>query len=332
MPSAIREFSGRATPCGERRGQANPVDDNQADDMTVPIHTLDLHFQGHPRVIAIYMLLHSTGALLIESGPATALAALEQALAGHGLVLSDVTHVLLTHIHLDHAGAAGWLARKGALIHVHPVGAPHLVNPEKLLASASRIYGDQMEQLWGEVVPVPQEKLVILNDGDTLEIGSLSLTAIDTPGHAEHHHAYLLEDLCFSGDVGGVRIGRQRYLRAPMPPPELNLEKWHASIRRLRELNLNRIAPTHFGIFDDPSWQLTALEQALDEAEKWMWDIFASDPSVDDLRSRFAAWMESGAGAAGLGGDEAIAYALANPLGMSADGLQRYWKKHRNVS
>jgi len=297
--------------------------------MTTPIHTLDLNFQGRAHTIASYLMRHSGGGVLIESGPGSTRAALETRLAEHGLKAQDVTHVLLTHIHLDHAGASGWLARQGALIHVHPVGAPHLLNPERLLVSAARIYGDQMERLWGEFLPVPQDKLVVLQDGDEVVVGDLRFTAVDTPGHAEHHHAYLFEDVCFSGDVGGVRIPGYPHLRPPMPPPELNLERWHASIRKLRALKFERIAPTHFGIFADPAWQLAALEKALDDVSRWLEEVMPADPPIEELRARFTEWVDSQARSAGLDQEVLAAYALANPLGMSADGLQRYWRKFR---
>lgn len=291
------------------------------------IHTLDLNFQGQRHAIASYLIQHPDGGLLIESGPGTTQQALQAALAEHGLTVQDVTHVLLTHIHLDHAGAAGWLAQQGALIHVHPVGAPHLLSPEKLLASAARIYGDQMERLWGQFLAVPDEKLVVLQDGDEVAIGNLRFTAISTPGHAEHHHAYLFEDVCFSGDVGGIRMPGYAYLRAPMPPPELNIEKWRVSLKRLRALAFARIAPTHFGIYDDPGWHLDAMERALGHAERWLEQVMPADPPIEELRARFTEWMDGEGQAAGLNPDAIAAYGLANPLGMSADGLQRYWRK-----
>src|SRR5574341_1031716 len=166
--------------------------------------TLDLNFQGRPHAIASYLIRHpkGDGIVLIESGPGSTLAGLEAGLAKEGLSPRDVTHVLLTHIHLDHAGAAGWLARQGAHIYVHPVGAPHLLNPEKLLASAARIYGEAMQTLWGEFLPVPPECLVVPQNGDDIEIGGLRFRSVDTPGHADHHFAYLLDDFCFSGDIG----------------------------------------------------------------------------------------------------------------------------------
>jgi glyoxylase-like metal-dependent hydrolase (beta-lactamase superfamily II) len=167
--------------------------------------------------------------VLVESGPGSTLSALQSALASEGYSARDVTHLLLTHIHLDHAGAAGWLARQGAEVYVHPVGAPHLLNPEKLLASASRIYGDRMDSLWGEFLSVPEDRLRVAEDAQEIVIGNLRFLPIDTPGHAYHHYAYLFEDVCFTGDIGGVRIPGFPYMRVPMPPPELHLEKWRES-------------------------------------------------------------------------------------------------------
>ena len=154
------------------------------------VHTLDLKFQGFAGAIAVYLIPHQHGAVLIESGPGSTTAALETGLQVHGLNVGDVTDVLLTHIHLDHAGAAGWLAKKGARIHVHPVGAPHLKNPEKLLSSAARIYGDSMQSLWGDFLPVPEDQLVVHQDNEVIEIEGLRFRSLDTPGHAYHHYAY----------------------------------------------------------------------------------------------------------------------------------------------
>lgn len=266
----------------------------------------------------------------MKSGPGSSLAGLKAGLSTHGYSVTDVTHVLLTHIHLDHAGAAGWLARQGAEIYVHPIGAPHMVNPDKLLASAARIYGDQMEKLWGEFLPVPEDKLVVPKNEEEIVIGNLRFIPINTPGHAEHHYVYMFEDVCFSGDVGGVRIPGYQYLRVPMPPPELHFGKWRESISVIKKQKLSRIAPTHFGIFDDPGWQLQAVEKELDESEHWLEQVMSSKPPIDQLRKQFADWMRDQGRQQGLSSDVVKAYELANPPGMSADGLQRYWNKFRS--
>ena len=295
------------------------------------IVTLDLNFQGRPQAIAAYLIRSGDAVVLIESGPGSTLAGLEAGLATEGLTPRDVTHVLLTHIHLDHAGAAGWLARQGAEIYVHPVGAPHMIDPAKLLASAARIYGDRMEELWGEFLPVPEEKLHIADDGNEIVIGSLGFLPVNTPGHAEHHHVYLFEDICFSGDVGGVRIPGYPYLRVPMVPPELHLQRWHDSLKRLRQEKFAFIAPTHFGIYDDPEWQLREVEKGLDDAERWLERVMAEDPAppIEAMRQSFTEWMTEQAAEMGLSDDVLDAYSLANPPSMSADGLLRYWKKVR---
>ncbi len=291
------------------------------------IVTIDLNFQNRPLAIASYLIRHDSGAVLIESGPGSTLSALEAGLAKEGLSPRDITHVLLTHIHLDHAGAAGWLSRHGAQVFVHPNGAAHMLNPEKLIASATRIYGDRMGTLWGEFLPVAEKQLTVPQDAEEIVIGNLRFVTVNTPGHAEHHYSYLFEDVCFSGDVGGVRIPGYPYLRAPMPPPELHFGKWRESIARLRALKFARIAPTHFGIFDDADWQLNELQKSLDASEKWLEEIMPSEPTVDEMRAKFEAWMHEQSRAENLSDDVVQAYALANPLGMSVDGMIRYWKK-----
>ena len=293
------------------------------------IHTIDLHFMGLRQSIAVYVIPHKHGAILVESGPGSTIPALQAGLKAHGLSIQDISDVFLTHIHLDHAGAAGWLAQQGARIHVHPVGAPHLRNPEKLLASAARIYGDLMKTLWGEFLPVPEGQLSVLEDGDVVEVNGLSLRALDTPGHANHHFVYLFEGVCFSGDIGGVRIGGARHLRLPMPPPEFNLEKWRQSLARLRSENFSRIAPTHFGLCADPDWHLAAVQEALDEVETWMEAVMPQGLPVEVLNDRFLEWTRNRSLSAGLPPDLLGVYESANPYWMSTQGILRYWEKYR---
>lgn len=297
------------------------------------IQTLDLNFLGIPGTIAAYLIPHPHGAILIECGPGSTIPALQAALGEHGLTPGDISDVFLTHIHLDHAGAAGWLARQGARIHVHPVGAPHMLQPDKLLASAARIYGEQMDALWGEFLPVPADKLIVMQDGENAEIEGICLRALDTPGHANHHYAYIYEDICFSGDIGGVRLPGPAHLRLPMPPPELNLEKWRASLEKLKQEylagNYTRIAPTHFGIFKDTDWHLAALFDMLDEIEAWMEAVMPERPGLDVLSDRFLEWSQERSLSQGITRELLQAYEAANPSWMSAQGLQRYWKKFR---
>ncbi len=300
------------------------------------IHTLDLNFLGLPGTIAAYLVPHKGGAILIESGPGSTIPGLEKALSAHHFKINDISDVFLTHIHLDHAGAAGWLARQGARIHVHPVGAPHLLNPDKLLASAERIYRDQMQTLWGEFLPVPENKLNTLEDQAEINFDGFSIRAIDTPGHANHHYAYILGDTCFSGDIGGVRMQGLKHLRIPMPPPEFHLETWRESIDKLLKEHhrgaFQRIAPTHFGLFDDPDWHLTAVLKSLQEIEAWLLHTMPSQPSLEEINQRFLQWTANISAEQGLSQDHIQAYEAANPSWMSAAGMQRYWRKHRELS
>jgi glyoxylase-like metal-dependent hydrolase (beta-lactamase superfamily II) len=296
---------------------------------TQTIHTLDLNFMGTPGTIASYLLPHAHGAVLVECGPGSTLTSLEEGLQSFGLSVKDITDVFLTHIHLDHAGASGWLARQGARIYVHPLGAPHLLNPEKLLTSASRIYGDRMDSLWGEFLPVPPDRLTILEDGDVVDVNGLRFRAIDTPGHADHHFAYIFEDICFSGDIGGVRMSSVRHVRLPMPPPELHLGKWQTSLERLKKEHFTQIAPTHYGLFDDVDWHLKALDQALNDIEAFIEFTMPSDPPTESLNEQFLKWTLNRSLAEDVTPDQIDLYEVANPSWMSTHGIQRYWRKYR---
>jgi glyoxylase-like metal-dependent hydrolase (beta-lactamase superfamily II) len=167
--------------------------------MTEPtIHTIDLNFLGRAGTIGAYLVPHSGGGILVETGPTSTIQNLIAGLQKYGLGIKDITDVFLTHIHLDHAGGAGWLAQQGCQIHVHENGAPHLIDPEKLLASAGRLYGDKMDKLWGEFIPVTPDKISIMRDKEVFQIGDLSIRALDVPGHANHHLASPLSKLTYA--------------------------------------------------------------------------------------------------------------------------------------
>jgi glyoxylase-like metal-dependent hydrolase (beta-lactamase superfamily II) len=302
----------------------------ETDLQTQAIYTLDLNFMGVPGSIASYLIRHAGGCILIESGPGSTQATMQARLAEHGLSLSDVTDVFLTHIHLDHAGAAGWLARQGARVHVHSAGAPHLLDPEKLLSSAARIYGDMMDTLWGQFLPVPEQSLSVLQDGQVVTIGGVSLQAIETLGHAEHHFAYLFDDVCFSGDIGGVRPAGERSLRLPLVPPEFNLEKWRGSLQRMRDLKFKQIAPTHFGLFDDPHWHLQAIERELDMVDEWISVTLPACSDLEDVSAHFMEWTRSRYDAEHITPAQVEFFETANPSWMSPAGIYRYWRKVRN--
>ena len=292
------------------------------------IHTLDLNFMGVSGTIASYLIPHKHGAILIETGPGTTLAALVESLRSHGYELEDISDVLLTHIHLDHAGSAGALSRLGANVYVHHVGFPHLLNPEKLLASAGRIYGEMMDQLWGKMLPVGSDRLIALQDGDVVEIEGLYFHAIDTPGHANHHLAYRYQDICFSGDIGGVRLFGQKHIQLPMPPPELHLEKWRESYYRLAAEEFSFIAPTHFGIYNDVDKHLFNVSKKLELTEQWVKEIMGTTTTQEELNVEFLNWTKEKYQKDGLSEHQIRAFETANPSWMSSLGIYRYWQKH----
>ena len=212
------------------------------------IRTIDTKMHGFPGITGTFLVSGEKTAL-IETGPKSSvnnvLAGLESAGVG------SLDWIIVTHIHLDHAGAAGTLAQKfpTATIGVHEIGAPHLVDPAKLWSSASRIYGDDMERLWGGIDPIPEDRIHVIKDGDKIDLGGRALEAVETPGHAYHHHAYLDDatGTIFSGDALGVRLPDAGVVRPATPPPEFHLTKAVDSIRRIQKLQPEDVCLTHFG-------------------------------------------------------------------------------------
>lgn len=291
------------------------------------IHTLDLAFQGVPHAIASYLLVGRDGPVLVETGPGSTHDALVGALAAHGFAPDDVRHVLVTHIHLDHAGAAGWWAANGARVYVHHVGAPHLIDPGKLLASARRIYGDRMDTLWGDIVAAPAENVVALEDGAVVDAGGLGLVALDTPGHARHHMVFRLGDVAFTGDAAGVRIPGQALVDLPAPPPEFDREAWDQTIDRIGAERFRAIYPTHFGRVDDVASHLRDLRSLLAEATGFVRGLLAAGADRETMIHAYRRWGEDRMAAAGVADGDPSLYELANPFAMSVDGIARYWRK-----
>jgi glyoxylase-like metal-dependent hydrolase (beta-lactamase superfamily II) len=294
------------------------------------IGIIDLCFQGIPRVIAAYVMRLEDGIALVEVGPATTIDALIEGLIALDVDPDTVRHVLVTHMHLDHMGAAGLLLDRwpGADLYVHAVGAPHAVNPANLVRSATRIYGDEMDVLWGEIRPIPEERVRALQGGEVLDIGGREIRAHYTPGHASHHVAYhdVATDWMFTGDVAGIRIPPSRHVIPPTPPPDIDVPLWHNSVSAIRSVSPKSLLLTHFGQVDEVEEQLSGVERTLNE---WVSNVETLVASGAD-RDAIIAWLESRVqaqlAASGDVGHDA-AYALATPYGMAVDGLLRYIRK-----
>jgi glyoxylase-like metal-dependent hydrolase (beta-lactamase superfamily II) len=277
----------------------------------VVVEPLDLLHRSRERVIGCYLLETTDGPALFDCGPASCADTLRARLGERGLSLRDVCHLLLSHIHLDHAGATGVLVREhpGLQVHVSEVGAPHLVDPAKLIKSATRLYGDELEALWGEIAPVPQKNVHAV-DGPLL-----GLESFPSPGHASHHVCYLDTDgTLWAGDAAGVRIAPSPFVLPPTPPPDIDLEAWRQTLDEIRRRRPDRLALIHFGVFSDVDRHLDELERRLGE---WTDRV---ERGVSEREFVDAALGE-------LDPAAADAYALAMPLEQSYAGLRRYVDK-----
>jgi len=293
------------------------------------IHIIDLHFQTD-HSIASFLVETNDGPVIVETGPHSTYPKLVEGLARHGYKPSDVKHVLLTHIHFDHAGAAWAFAREGATVYVHPKGYRHLHDPEKLYNSAKRIYGDMMETLWGLMEGIPETQMKAVEHEDVLEIGGKRFIAHHTPGHAVHHIAWQLDDVIFTGDVAGCKIEPGPVV-PPCPPPDINLEDWYDSIELLRNLNPQTLYLTHYGPVTDIDPHLNALIAVLKDWGEWMKIRYGQQLSVEEVTPDFKAYAASGLQKLGLTPNEIARYEAANPAWMSVAGLLRYWKKREQA-
>jgi glyoxylase-like metal-dependent hydrolase (beta-lactamase superfamily II) len=282
------------------------------------VHLLDLRHLGHERVIGSYLLPGDEPAL-VDCGPASCLDALRDGLAAQGLEVGELRHLVLTHIHLDHAGAAGSLVRENPdlLVHVSEIGAPHLVDPSRLERSARRLYGETFDSLWGPLVAVPEENVRVVGRR------VLDLEAFPTPGHASHHVSYLAPDgSCFTGDAAGVRIPPGSYVAPVAPPPDIEVEAWERTIDSIETRRPERLLLAHFGVADDPGPHLTELRQALRT-----WAERAREGTEEEFVAAAEAEVEAAA-------DRATAelFQQAGPFWQSYAGLRRYWDKKEETA
>ena len=273
---------------------------------------LDLRHLGNERVIGVYLLETEDGLALQDCGPSTCIPALKERLSERGFALTDLRHLLLSHIHLDHAGAAGTLVREhpGLQVHVSEIGAPHVVDPSRLEASARRLYGDEFDSLWGELAAVPEQNVHVVGER------VLGLECFPSPGHAAHHVCYLDgEGTLFAGDSAGVRIMPERHIWPVAPPPEVDLDAWERTIDELELRAPERLALIHFGVVDQPRDHLRRLRRELRLWAQRVRQGMDEDEFVDAARADIADEVE------------AWYYERAAPLWQSYRGLRRYWDK-----
>jgi glyoxylase-like metal-dependent hydrolase (beta-lactamase superfamily II) len=279
---------------------------------------IDLRHQAHG-IVACYLLATEDGPALVDCGPTTCVPALKAGLHERGLELADVRHLLLSHIHLDHAGAAGVLVREhpDLQVHVSEVGAPHMVDPSKLDASARRLYGDAFDELWGELAPIPAENVHAVGDS------VVGLECFPTPGHAWHHVSFLDRDrTLYAGDAAGVRLAGGRFVMPPCPPPELDLEAWERTIAEIERRAPARLALIHFGVFDDVEEHLDSLRETL---RRWGERV---EDGMDEATFIAAARYDMER----TDPDLVDEYQRAGPYWHHFRGIERYWRKRREAA
>jgi len=291
---------------------------------------IDLNFLGRPGIIATAVLKSSAGVALVDPGPSSTLDGLVKALGAQGITVRDVRQILLTHIHLDHAGATGSLLQSNAEIEVfvHERGARHLIDPSKLIASATRLYGEDMDRLWGAVLPVPAARVKALYGGEVLSAGGREFEVAPTPGHALHHVSYFdrSSGVAFVGDTAGIRRGNGSYIMPPTPPPDIDLEAWRVSADRILAWEPDTLFLTHFG----PSrGARTHFHQLFERLDVWSGLVrrLLADASIDD-QERERRFVEEGRQdiRRTVGEAEAEQYSRAGRLDYSWQGLARYWR------
>lgn len=296
--------------------------------MTPMIHVLDTRQLGRPGIIAVTAVEADNSLVIFDTGAESTFEHIADELRRIGGDARDVRHVFVSHIHFDHAGAAWRFAEFGATIYVHPRGAKHLIDPNKLVDSATRIFGDKMQLLWGTVAPVPEAQVRVLHDGDVVRIGALEVRAIETPGHATHHHVYAWDDVLFGGDVAGVRLGSGPVI-PPFVPPELQVEAWLESIDTMRALHARSLYLPHFGkVSVDLATHFDALEARVRGWSDWFRDRLRAGEDETQLIPQFSAFELDDLLRDGAREEQWPDYEAADPSFMAVTAAARYWRKY----
>jgi len=292
--------------------------------------TIDLEFQGFSGLIAAFAAPTGDGRfVLFESGPASTLGAVERTVGDMGFEVSDLAAIFATHVHLDHSGGAGVLARRtGCTVYAHPAGVAHLIDPgAKLLPSAERLYGDMLEPLWGKTEGVPSRQLKIVGNGEKIAIGELEVVAWHTPGHAVHHIAWQVGSDVVTGDVGGIRFPGADHVLPPMPPPDIDVDLWRESLDLIRGLTPERLLLTHFGAFTDPTRHLDELEKRLLRWTAIAEKTVAAGGGPEDLGRKLLALDDEEIAVGSPTEENVERYRRLCPIVESSTGLFRYVTK-----
>ncbi len=293
------------------------------------ITPLDVNWLGRPRSIAACLIESDGQAALIDPGPTASLPTLKEKLRASGLSPAGLSAILLTHIHLDHAAAAGSLVRENPKlrVYVHRIGAPHMADPSRLLQSAGRLYKDQMQRMFGEFLPVPQESLHVLEGGETIALGSRKLDVVYTPGHASHHVSYFdsSEGVAFVGDTTGMRIESDAFVLPVTPPPDIDLEVWDTSLAAISSRRPTRLFLTHFGFAADVDAHIAQFRERL---HRWAARVRELLQNRDE-GAALGAFTESVRADLEhhLPAEETAHYLFNGGLELSWLGLARYWRK-----
>ena len=290
------------------------------------IVTIDLLYLDIEEAIASFLVPNGNESILIETGPHSCFERLRSEILAQDLTLSDIKHVFISHIHLDHAGAAWAFAEMGAKIYLHPFGEKHMAEPSKLMASARKIYGDDMDRLWGKMNSIDIGQLQTIDHEEVVKIGNIEVQAWHTPGHAVHHIAWQIGNKLFAGDVAGVKIGNGPAM-PPCPPPDINIEHWQASINLIRSLDIESLYLTHFGEIIDVEGHLNQLEKCLLAWANWIKPYWETDKKAPGIIPDFQRFVDDQLRDYGLTAKEVAQYEAANPVWMSVAGLMRYWDK-----
>lgn len=291
------------------------------------IKIIDINFLKQDAAVGCFLVKSGKEFVLIETGPSLYYNKIEESLNKLSIDVNKIKKVLVTHIHLDHSGGAWKFAKNGAEIYVHPKGAPHLISPDRLISSATKIYGKEMDILWGRVEGINSDQIISVEDNEIIKIGEIEFKALHTPGHANHHISWKFDDNVFTGDVAGAKINNGPVLPA-CPPPDIDLKKWEMSLKILEKEKPKKLYLTHFGEHKNIDGHLEELRIALSDWSLWIKEKSKIYLDNRTLTEKFNAYVYDKIKQTKISSKLIDQYYAANPPYMSVIGLKRYWEKN----